>query len=113
MAEVFDRIRPGLDGVPETLLIPLWARAQEQSHLDPIIVDPTAQQIVEALDYDFSRFTAQRVDSENFCIRSKVMDSLVSDILRDSGPERRPEPQALEHLSPDCRYRDSGREVFR
>ena len=86
MAEVFKRITPDLNGVPETLLIPLWARAQEQSHPDPIIVDPVAQQIVAALDYDFSRFTKQRVDSENFCIRSKVMDSLITDILRASGP---------------------------
>lgn len=86
MAEVFKRITPDLNGVPETLLIPLWARAQEQSHPDPIIVDPVAQQIVAALDYDFSRFTKQRVDAENFCIRSKVMDSLITDILRDSGP---------------------------
>lgn len=86
MTEVIDRIRPNLDGVPETLLIPLWARAQEQSRPDPIIIDPMAQRIVEALDYDFSRFTSQRVDGENFCIRSKVMDSLISDILRDSGP---------------------------
>ena len=45
MAEVLDRIRPDLDGVPETLLIPLWARAQEQSQLDPIIVDPTKESV--------------------------------------------------------------------
>lgn len=31
MAEVLNRITPDLKGVPETLLIPLWARAQEQS----------------------------------------------------------------------------------
>lgn len=60
MAVDFDRIRPNLDGVPETLLIPLWARAQEQSRPDPLIIDPVSEQIVEALNYDFSRFTKKR-----------------------------------------------------
>ena len=86
MAVDLDRIRPNLDGVPETLLIPLWARAQEQSRPDPLIIDPVSEQIVEALDYDFSRFTKKNVDAENFCIRSRVMDSLVGSILRDSSP---------------------------
>ena len=86
MAVVFDRVRPDLGGVPETLLIPLWARAQEQTRSEPLIVDPASEQIVSALDYDFSRFTSKHVDAENFCIRSRVMDSLVSSILKNSAP---------------------------
>ncbi len=86
MAVVFDRVRPDLGGVPETLLIPLWARAQEQTRSEPLIIDPASEQIVSALDYDFSRFTSKHVDAENFCIRSRVMDSLVSSILKDSAP---------------------------
>jgi O-methyltransferase involved in polyketide biosynthesis len=80
------RVRPNLGGVPETLLIPLWARAHEQSHSNPIIIDPAAERIIEALDYDFSQFALKRVNPENFCIRSKVVDRLVSSILERSGP---------------------------
>lgn len=86
MAEVFDRVKPDLAGVPETLLIPLWARAQEQSRSAPLIIDPASEQIVDALDYDFSRFKSKHVDAVNFCIRSRVMDNLVCSILKDSAP---------------------------
>ncbi len=86
MAVALERVRPDLGGVPETLLIPLWARAQEQSRSDPLIVDPASEQIVQALDYDFSHFSSKHVDAENFCIRSKVMDRLVRSILKTSAP---------------------------
>lgn len=72
---------PHLDGVPETLLIPLWARAVEQSHPRPLIVDPHAARIVAMLDYDFAQFERKRVETENFCVRSRVIDQVVSEIL--------------------------------
>jgi O-methyltransferase involved in polyketide biosynthesis len=37
MSAVSEQIVPGLGGVPETLLIPLWARAAEQRQANPII----------------------------------------------------------------------------
>jgi len=33
-----------LKGVPETLLVPLWARATETKHNDPIVKDEKAQE---------------------------------------------------------------------
>ncbi len=33
-----------LEGVPETLLVPLWARATETKHENPIIKDEKAQE---------------------------------------------------------------------
>ena len=77
------KLRPMLGGVPETLLIPLWARAVEQERSDPLIVDPDAARIVKTLDYDFSQFRRKRVETENFCVRSRVIDDAVSQILRD------------------------------
>ena len=79
-----DRISPALGGVPETLLIPLWARALEQSQSEPIITDPDAVRIVAALDYDFDKFKRKRVEGENFCVRSRVMDDVIRSVLRAS-----------------------------
>ncbi len=84
MTSVSQRVEPKLEGVPETLLIPLWARAQEQTHPHPIVVDPYSARIVSALDYDFDRFRSKQVEVENFCVRAHVMDRLVSDILTAS-----------------------------
>jgi O-methyltransferase involved in polyketide biosynthesis len=84
MSSVSLRVDPKLDGVPETLLIPLWARAQEQTHAHPIIIDPWSAGIVSSLDYDFDRFRSKHVEVENFCVRASVMDRLISDILAAS-----------------------------
>ena len=81
MSVISEKVNPQLAGVPETLLIPLWARAIEQSRSDPLIVDPDAARIVAALNYDFGKFQRQRVETENFCVRSRVMDEVVSEIL--------------------------------
>ena len=75
------KIDPQLGGVPETLLIPLWARALEQLHANPLIVDPDSTRIMALLDYDFNKFRNKRVDSENFCVRARVIDEVVSEIL--------------------------------
>lgn len=87
MSSVSERVEPNLDGVPETLLIPLWARAQEQTQRHPILVDPDSARIVSSLNYDFDRFRAKRVEVENFCVRAHVMDGLVGKILATS-PQR-------------------------
>ena len=45
-----------LSGVSETLLIPLWARAEETKRADGLIRDEFAVQLVEQIDYDFAKF---------------------------------------------------------
>jgi O-methyltransferase involved in polyketide biosynthesis len=81
-----NQLQPGLGGVPETLLIPLWARAEEQRRNEPLLTDPESVRLVESLDYDFGRFRRTKVEVENFCIRARVMDQLASKILdRPSG----------------------------
>lgn len=72
-----------LSGVPETLLIPLWARAIEQSRAQPLIHDPTAEMVLQSLDYDFEQFEKKKVAAENFCVRAKLIDQVVRDALGD------------------------------
>jgi O-methyltransferase involved in polyketide biosynthesis len=88
MSAVSEQILPGLGGVPETLLIPLWARAVEQRHVNPIIHDPEASRIVASLDYDFESFREKQVEVENFCIRAHIIDQVISRILKQSSPGR-------------------------
>jgi O-methyltransferase involved in polyketide biosynthesis len=47
--------RPGLDGVPETLLWTLYLRAAEARRPDAVLSDPKAVELVESLDYPFER----------------------------------------------------------
>ncbi|MGH4027754.1 class I SAM-dependent methyltransferase [Actinomycetota bacterium Odt1-20B] len=47
------RVRPRLDGVPETLLWTLWNRACEARRPDSVLHDPMALELVDAIDYPF------------------------------------------------------------
>ncbi|MFF3729015.1 class I SAM-dependent methyltransferase [Streptomyces sp. NPDC002476] len=47
------RIRPMLSGVPETLLWTLYNRAYEAGRCYPVLDDPMALRLMEALDYPF------------------------------------------------------------
>ncbi len=44
-----------LDGVQETLLLPLWARAKESQKAAPILVDRRAMAILDALRFDSTK----------------------------------------------------------
>jgi O-methyltransferase involved in polyketide biosynthesis len=47
-----------LGSVQKTLLLPLWGRAVETSKPRPLLIDPTAASIINAIDYDFSTIAA-------------------------------------------------------
>jgi len=63
-----------LEGVPETLLIPLWAKAIEIKQLHPIIKDYKAIEIMEKIDYDFSKFKDQWPTQISIVIRTEILD---------------------------------------
>jgi O-methyltransferase involved in polyketide biosynthesis len=73
-----------LQGVSETLLMPLWSRAVESARPDPILADSKAKTIVETLDYDFERFSRLGVDPVGYCSRAAIIDRLVGDWLREN-----------------------------
>ncbi|WP_328495384.1 class I SAM-dependent methyltransferase [Streptomyces sp. NBC_00414] len=55
-----DKRAPRLGEVQETLLIPLYARAVETRKAHGLLSDPQAVEMVDSLDYDFSRFDGAR-----------------------------------------------------
>ena len=63
-----------LSGVEETLLIPLWARAEETKRPDGLIRDDFAVRLVEQIDYDFSKFARAKYSQAGVAVRSYIFD---------------------------------------
>ena len=70
-----------LTGIPETMLIPLWAKSVESTRSDPIISDPKAVEIVSRMDYDFSRFSRSWLSQVGVAVRTRILDDAVLDFL--------------------------------
>jgi O-methyltransferase involved in polyketide biosynthesis len=50
-----EKLKTELKEIQETLLLPLWGRAVESQKADPRLTDKKAVEIIEQIDYDFSR----------------------------------------------------------
>jgi len=75
------QIRTQLEGVEETLLIPLWARAVETRRPDGIVDDPRAVALLEQIDYDFSKFDNDWRAQLAVAVRTEILDQAVSAFL--------------------------------
>ena len=64
-----------LTSIPETMLIPLWARATETENKGGLIYDETAKGIIDHIDYDFTKFKNGKFSQVGCCIRAKLIDS--------------------------------------
>jgi len=62
----------------ETLLIPLYAKAQPEN---PLFFDPQAGEILKRVDYDFERLKVPQKTVILVCQRAKKLDALVVDFL--------------------------------
>ncbi len=56
-------IKINLGVIQETLVIPLWARAEETRKSQPIIDDPYARDIIAKIEYDFSKIESGQTQS--------------------------------------------------
>lgn len=65
-----------LIGVPETMLIPLFARAVETPRPDAICRDPQAVELVNRIDYDFSKFDPATATALGIAIRTRIFDDM-------------------------------------
>ena len=71
--------RLALNGVPETMLWPLWHRANEARRKNRLIDDPMAADLIRRIDYDFrGRFGRPNALHP---IRARVCDDLISSYL--------------------------------
>lgn len=76
-----NKTTPDLGEVQETLLIPLYARACDAAARRPVLGDRRARELVEAIDYDFSRFGGSSLSGSVF--RSSIFDGWVAEFLRE------------------------------
>jgi hypothetical protein len=67
-----------LQGVPETLLLPLYNRALESKRTDAIVHDERAVELLGRIDYDFSKFGKLHV---GFLVRAERTDDSVREFL--------------------------------
>jgi len=76
-----DAISPNLQGVPETLLIPLFVRAMESRQQDALLKDEKAVELVRRIGYDFSRIKLQGHDMLGIVLRLREFDRFGRDFL--------------------------------
>ena len=77
------RIEVDLHSIPETLLLPLWGRAELTRDGSNILRDEAAVAIIDSLDYDFSRIRADLDFSKNlsWSARARQFDEKIRSFL--------------------------------
>jgi O-methyltransferase involved in polyketide biosynthesis len=76
-----ERVTPGLSGVAETLLLPLYARARESQRTGGVLHDLKAEQIVARLDYDFDRIALRDFHQAARVMGTREFDRIVRGFL--------------------------------
>jgi len=68
-----------LNNVEETLLIPLWGRAQASRAHNSLLNDAKAIEIIDQIDYDFSKLARRQIFRRDFwfIIRAKQFDDKI------------------------------------
>lgn len=74
-----------ISGVPETMLIPLWAKAVETGKDGAIIRDAKSVEIVNSIDYDFSKFEKSWASQTGVSVRTLILDTAVREFLGKNG----------------------------
>lgn len=70
------------DEIADTLLITLYAKSVETRKQDPLINDQTACELVEKIDYDFSKYKNKTASSVGVAIRSNHFDQKVKQFIQ-------------------------------
>jgi O-methyltransferase involved in polyketide biosynthesis len=81
---MINKTKVNLGITQETLLIPLWARAEELKQADPIVVDPKSAQMLEAIDYDFDKFATAKGSQVGICLRGLILNRWVRAYLEQN-----------------------------
>jgi len=78
-----EKIPIGLGNVQITLLLPLWGRAAENRKRRPLLVDRKALEIIDRIDYDFTRMAARirSISRFEWIARSIHIDRSIQEFL--------------------------------
>jgi O-methyltransferase involved in polyketide biosynthesis len=79
-----EKIAIDLGNVQKTLFLPLWGRAIETRKEHPLMVDKTAVEIMERVDFDFSTLAANMnpLSQLAWILRSKHVDDTIKAFLK-------------------------------
>lgn len=75
-------MKQNLNGVSETLLIPLWARAIESEYPDPIIKDEKAAEIMKEIEYDFAKLDEEWSTQISVVVRTEILDNATKNFIK-------------------------------
>ncbi|OHS96342.1 tetracenomycin polyketide synthesis O-methyltransferase TcmP [Tritrichomonas foetus] len=73
-----------LTGVAETLLIPLYLKAQATKNNHPKIHDEKAVQIVDSIDYDFEKFKNSKLSGYGVIARTIIFDREMKQFIQEN-----------------------------
>ena len=78
-----EKVVVDLGNVQKTLFLPLWGRAHETKKTSPLLVDKTALEIIEKVDFDFSTITRNITELSQIAwiMRSICVDGVIARIL--------------------------------
>jgi O-methyltransferase involved in polyketide biosynthesis len=78
-----EKVVVDLGNVQKTLFLPLWGRAYETEKADPLLVDKTALEISEKVDFDFSTITRNisELSQIAWIMRSVCVDRVIATLL--------------------------------
>jgi O-methyltransferase involved in polyketide biosynthesis len=79
-----DKIAVDLGNVQKTMFLPMWGRAFESKKAHPLLVDKTALEIIEKVDYDFSTITQNLSELTQLAwiLRSIAIDETIKKFLK-------------------------------
>ena len=81
--QMSEKVVVDLGNVQKTLFLPLWGRACETKKIDPLLVDKTALEIIEKVDFDFSTITRNisELSQIAWIMRSICVDGVIARML--------------------------------
>ena len=78
-----NKIENKLSDVPETMLITLWAKAEETKRTDALLHDEKAAEIVNKIEYDFSKFKKAKFSQVGCCVRASLIDKEIKEFFAE------------------------------
>ena len=85
MNSIKTKIKVELGDIQRTLFMPVWARVVETKKENPILVDRTALEIIDTVDFDFSQMTDNlaEISQIGWIARCKRYDLIVDRFIND------------------------------
>jgi O-methyltransferase involved in polyketide biosynthesis len=79
------KVAVDLGDVEKTLFLPLWGRAHETKKTHPLLVDKTALEIIEQVDFDFTTITRSisELSQMGWIMRSICVDGVIARLLKE------------------------------